>query len=71
MGAHWKLYPSRTQGMGQILAGLQGHIVAVTLISGEVLRGVLVVGGMDNRLQDLDTGEVVEFDADQVESVED
>ena len=71
MGNHWKLYPSRTQGMEQILAGLQGHIVAVKLKDGRILYGVLLVGGMCNRLQDLDLGEVFEFDADEVERVED
>lgn len=57
--------------MEQILAGLQGHIVVVTMASGRVLRGVLVIGGRCNRLEDLDTGAVVEFDADEVEWVED
>ena len=42
----------------------------------EAARQVLAVGldmfdGMGNRLQDLDTGEVVEFDTDEVEWVED
>jgi len=57
--------------MEHILAQLQGHIVAVVLASGVVLRGVLVFGGMCNRLRDLDLGEVFEFDADEVERVED
>jgi Ni,Fe-hydrogenase III large subunit len=57
--------------MEYILAQFQGHIVAVRLAGGRVLRGVLVIGGISNRLENLDTGEVSEFDADEVVWVED
>jgi hypothetical protein len=55
--------------MEHILAQFQGHIVAVTLHDGRILWGVLLVGGMYNRLWDLDLDEVFEFGADEVERV--